>query len=149
MGRFGSGKIIANRPMHDVHVRDMNGDRVPDFVLLGGGIFSQGLEVVLGQPGEFPRRFLRGDCNADGVLDVTDPIANLSFQFVGTFVPPCLDALDFDDSGGLDVTDPILSLTHQFLGGPAPAPPGKDGCGVDPTDDELSCASFAACPGDG
>ena len=24
--------------------------------------------------------FLRGDCNADGVLDVTDPVANLGFQ---------------------------------------------------------------------
>ena len=97
-------------------------------------------------PPEF--RFLRGDGNGDGKLDVADPIANLTFQFVGTFDPPCLDALDFDDSGELDVTDPIANLTHQFLGGPAPAPPGKDACGVDPIDDELSCDSFAACPGD-
>ena len=90
--------------------------------------------------------FRRGDCNDDGKLDISDPLANLSFQFVGTFDPLCLDALDFDDSGELDVTDPIANLTHQFLGGPPPAPPGKEVCGVDSTDDELSCDSFAACP---
>ena len=89
--------------------------------------------------------FIRGDCNADGVLDVTDPIANLGFQFLGNFEPSCVDACDFDDSGELDVTDPIANLTHQFVGGPPPAAPGKDACGVDPTDDELSCESFAAC----
>ena len=90
--------------------------------------------------------FLRGDSNADGKRDVTDPIANLTFQFVGTFDPPCLDALDFDDSGELDVTDPIANLTHQFVGGPPPAAPGKEICGVDPTDDEIGCDTFAQCP---
>ena len=89
--------------------------------------------------------FLRGDCNGDGVVDITDPVANLSHQFLGAFDPSCLDALDYDNSGGLDVTDPILSLTHQFLGGPPPSPPGKERCGADPTDDELSCESFPFC----
>ncbi len=40
-------------------------------------------------------------------------------------------------------------VTHQFVGGPPPAPPGKDACGVDPAEDELSCESFAACPAGG
>ncbi len=93
-----------------------------------------------------PKTFRRGDCNADGTVDVADPNANLTFQFVGTFDPPCRDALDFDDSGGLDVTDPILNLTHQFIGGPPPAPPGKDTCGVDPTEDDLGCETFERCP---
>lgn len=89
--------------------------------------------------------FLRGDCNGDGVVDITDPVANLSHQFLGTFDPSCADALDYDNSGELDVTDPILSLTHQFLGGPPPSPPGKERCGADPTDDELGCESFLFC----
>ena len=45
----------------------------------------------------------------------------------------------------LDITDPIANLTHQFVGGPSPAVPGKDTCGADPTEDDLTCDSFAAC----
>ncbi len=90
--------------------------------------------------------FTRGDCNADGKLDVTDPVVNLGFQFIGTFDPPCRDALDFNDNGVIDITDPIANLTHQFVGGPPPALPGKV-CGVDPTDDDLGCGSFAECQG--
>ncbi len=93
--------------------------------------------------------FRRGDGNDDGAVDVSDAIANLTFQFLGTFQPPCLDALDFDDSGMIDVSDPIANLTHQFVGGPPPAAPGKETCGVDPGEDELSCESFATCPGGG
>ena len=40
----------------------------------------------------------------------------------------------------------IAGFTHQFVGGPPPAPPGKDVCGVDPTEDELGCESFEVCP---
>lgn len=66
---------------------------------------------------------------------------------MGTFDPPCRDACDFDDSGELDVTDPIANLSHQFLGGPGPPAPGKQFCGLDPTEDKLVCESFAPCPG--
>ena len=77
---------------------------------------------------------------------MTDAVASLSFQFLGDFSPPCLDAVDTDDSGKIDVSDPILSLTHQFLGGPPPAPPFAE-CGGDPTDDTLTCSHFDACLG--
>ena len=96
--------------------------------------------------GEQLTPFRRGDCNADGNVDVTDPVANLGFQFVGTFDPSCRDACDFNDDGIIDITDPIANLTHQFLGGPPPAPPGKETCGVDPTDDELDCEMLESCP---
>ncbi len=94
---------------------------------------------------QFGTSFRRGDCNADGMVDVTDPITNLAYQFLGTFNPSCLDACDFDDSGLIDVTDAIGNLTHLFLGGFPPAFPGKDTCGLDPFDDEVSCESFAPC----
>lgn len=90
--------------------------------------------------------FRRGDCTGDGILDLTDPVANLEFQFLGSFTPPCRDACDFDDVGSIDITDPIANLAHQFLGGPPPAPPGKETCGTDPTDEDgISCESFAPC----
>ena len=134
--------IPAEAVSDQVRVRVRMDNTGTDYEDISDGSFT--VMETFGQP-----LFLRGDCNADGKLDVADPIANLTFQFVGTFDPPCHDALDFDDSGELDVTDPILSLTHQFLGGLPPAPPGKEVCGVDPTNDELGCESFAACPGNG
>lgn len=92
--------------------------------------------------------FRRSDSNADGTVDLADVVDNLTYQFLGTFRPPCLDACDFDDSGEIDVTDPIASLAHQFLGSAPPAPPGGESCGPDPTPD-LGCESYAACDGNG
>ena len=77
--------------------------------------------------------FRRGDVDGNGALEVTDPINNLAFQFLGDYVPICRDALDFDDNGAIEVTDPIANLARQFLGGDPPAPPGADTCGADPT----------------
>jgi hypothetical protein len=89
--------------------------------------------------------FRRGDVDGNGLVDLTDPINNLSFQFLGEFVPTCLDALDFDDSGAIDVSDPVGNLSAQFLGSaPAPAP-GSSMCGPDPTEDTLDCAEQPGC----
>lgn len=78
-------------------------------------------------------RFRRGDADASGVVDISDPINNLTYQFLGTFQTTCLDALDDDDSGAIDISDPIYSLTRQFVGGPPQPPPGPERCGEDPT----------------
>ncbi len=83
--------------------------------------------------------FKRGDVDFNGKLEITDPINNLAYQFLGTFTPPCEDACDFDDNGKVEITDAIANLSHQFLGTAPPAPPGKDSCGEDPTDDTLTC----------
>jgi hypothetical protein len=96
--------------------------------------------------------FKRGDVDANGTIEITDPISNLSFQFLGDFQPPCLDALDWDDNGAIDVTDPIGSLTRQFLGGDPAPPPGSTECGEDPTPDgngDLGCEAYpaASCGG--
>ncbi len=88
-----------------------------------------------------PDGFRRGDVDSNGALEITDAINNLSYQFLGTYSPACFDACDFDDNGKIELTDPIGNLSHQFLGMAPPAPPGKDVCGPDPTDDdELDCA---------
>jgi hypothetical protein len=93
--------------------------------------------------------FRRGDANASGIVDLSDPLNNLEFQFLGTFQPACMDALDTDDSGLVDLSDPILNLTFLFLGGVDIPAPGPNDCGVDPTqdgpdtEDELGCEEFA------
>jgi hypothetical protein len=77
--------------------------------------------------------FKRGDVDLNGVIDLTDPVALLSYLFLGTPASECFDAADVDDSGDLTLTDAIVSLTWQFLGGPPPPAPGPAGCGPDPT----------------
>ncbi len=93
--------------------------------------------------------FRRGDVDVNGLLEVTDPINNLTFQFLGTYNPTCMDALDFDDNGAIEITDPIGNLSHQFLGTAPPAPPGAETCGADPTEDtveggDLTCVDYPA-----
>jgi hypothetical protein len=89
-------------------------------------------------------KFRRGDVDGSGDVDLTDPISNLGFLFLGDFQPTCMDATDTDDSGIVDVSDPILSLKFQFLGGvdiPTPFP----SCDIDPTEEtpeDLGCDSY-------
>ena len=91
-------------------------------------------------------RFSRGDCNADSVLDISDPIRLLFSLFLAGGVLPCSDACDSNDDGGLDISDAIHVLRYQFLGAASPPAPFPD-CGLDPTSDLLDCRSFAPCAG--
>lgn len=59
--------------------------------------------------------------------------------------PPCLDAADGTDDGQLNITDAVYILNFLFLGGSAPPEP-HGACGLDPTEDDLDCASFQSCP---
>ena len=89
-------------------------------------------------------RFRRGDANADGAHDVSDPIFILLFLFAGGLEPPCKKSADTDDSARLDATDPIYVLYHLFLSGPPPGSPFP-ACGRDPSPDKLGCEAYAPC----
>ncbi len=89
--------------------------------------------------------FLRGDTNADGVVDISDGVATLAFLFLGAAEPICLDAADTNDSGVVDMSDSIALFSYLFLGGRHPASPGAKECGLDPTKDPLGCVSFPPC----
>ena len=65
--------------------------------------------------------FLRGDADGSGVLDISDPVYNLTPQFLGGLDPICLDALDDDDSGVVDISDAMFTLLYLFLNGVEPA----------------------------
>lgn len=90
--------------------------------------------------------FRRGDANADGELNLADPVTVLSALFAGGGDVACADAADSDDNGSINLTDAALVLNHLFAGGPEPSAPFGN-CGVDPTEDPLGCAMFAACAG--
>jgi hypothetical protein len=96
-------------------------------------------------------RFVRGDADQSGVIDITDAVRILSFLFTGGAAPACRDAADADDSGSLAITDAIRILGWLFTGGhPPPAPSPRTGnyspsdCGLDPTADLLDCGRPSA-----
>jgi len=82
--------------------------------------------------------FLRGDSNADGAVDVSDPLFTLNFLFIGGSDLRCEDSADGNDDGAVDLSDAISTLKSLFLGGPSlPAPYPQTG--LDPTPDQLGC----------
>lgn len=85
---------------------------------------------------EYP--FIRGDANADGQVDIVDPIVTLWRLFVDSLIPICMDAADLDDGGLVDISDAVNSLNYLFKGSVAPKPPFPD-AGLDPTPDGLGC----------
>lgn len=96
-----------------------------------------------------PIHFIRGDCNFDGELDVSDAAMIISTLFgEGTWkpLPRCLDACDTNDDGRLDLADAHSVLIYVFtLRKWLPPDPGPIEPGPDPTDDKLSC-ELEPCP---
>ena len=68
-------------------------------------------------------------------------------NLLGGATPGCEKACDTNADGLLNIADSISGLSYLFSDGTAPPSP-FGACGLDPTDDELSCAdpTSAACP---
>jgi hypothetical protein len=83
-------------------------------------------------------KFIRGDANLDGRLDLSDGVKVLRHLFAAVAVG-CADAADADDSGSVNVTDAVRVLDYLFRDGP-PLPPPFPSAGTDPTSgDPLDC----------
>ncbi|MEM7231254.1 MAG: M43 family zinc metalloprotease [Planctomycetota bacterium] len=83
--------------------------------------------------------FLRGDCNTDGQVDLSDAIAVLLDLFAGGPPNPCPDACDANDDEVRDLSDAVRILDFLFRDGPSfPAPFPR--VGIDLEGDELGCA---------
>ncbi len=96
-------------------------------------------------------RFRRGDVDDGGTVFVLDAITFVGRVFGDNNLPEikCQDAWDINDDGSIDISDPIYLLYHLFLGGPAVPPPTGEACGLDPTEDGLSCGvTYETCPDD-
>ena len=87
--------------------------------------------------------FVRGDCNDDSDIDISDATFLLGALFGQGDPPSCDDTCDSNDDGRFDLSDVVSVLMALFdSAGPLPGP---DGCGEDPTADELDCVSFSSC----
>jgi chitin-binding protein len=102
-----------------------------------GEVFFSTSDLMISS-GDGPASFVRADSNADGVLDISDPVLTLFSLFVDAGPgPSCWKPLDADDDGVVDLSDAIYTLMFFFQGGPAPRLPFP-ACGEDPTDDALA-----------
>jgi hypothetical protein len=79
------------------------------------------------------RKFIRGDADIDGRVDLSDAIRILDQLFAGKAMV-CGDASDADDDGLVALTDGIYLVQHLFTGGSPPPHPYPEP-GVDPTAD--------------
>ncbi len=88
--------------------------------------------------------FVRGECNADGMVDLADAVTVLGILFGSMGAVDCMSACDANDDHAVDIGDGVHLLQGLFLSGPDPAPPFP-GCGVDPTPDSLPCVAYPPC----
>jgi 1,4-alpha-glucan branching enzyme len=75
--------------------------------------------------------FIRGDCNGDETIDISDALRILFHLFRGAGGGDCLASCDAGGDGLVTVTDAVGVLTHLFREGPPPAAPWPD-CGPNP-----------------
>jgi len=94
--------------------------------------------------------FLRGDCNGQGDVSLSDSLFLLYYLFLGSAEPPCLAACDANDDGVVagSLSDALHILNYLFLGGPQPPAPFPE-CGFDDWISPvpgLSCGSSSCQP---
>jgi len=84
--------------------------------------------------------FVRGACNQDGVVDISDAVCMLSWLFTDGAAPGCIAAVNTNGDGAVDLSDAVWLLAYLFVGGPAPFEPHL-ACapGSLPSDGELGC----------
>lgn len=105
---------------------------------------AQLCELELGEPEEPAPRFVRGDVNVSGSVNLVDAIHLLEFLSGGAAVP-CVDAADVNDDGSVDVPDGVYALLYLFDRSVEIPAPGALSCGSDRTPDELDCGEFPSC----
>jgi len=143
-GSFTTHVLDTSQAAYDIRALDMENDG--DLDLLVAGQFS-GNVVWYEQLGQ-PSFQLPGDCNQDGVLDVSDSICVLNALFKGTQFP-CGDGtatdagnialLDWQPDASVDLSDAVGLLHYFFLSAAAHplAVPGEEA--------EM-CVEIPACP---
>ncbi len=100
--------------------------------------------------------FVRGDANADGKYDISDPITTLAYLFVDPSGLTCLASLNSNGDALIDISDVVFSLSHLFLGDQAPPAPSPNvanaynpglSCGLFsiPADSDWGCIEFRPC----
>ncbi|MFB3111369.1 MAG: dockerin type I repeat-containing protein, partial [Gemmatimonadales bacterium] len=87
-------------------------------------------------------RFRRGDCNADGNVDIADAVCILNWLFAGRATPGCVAATNTNGDDAANITDATYLLNYLFAGGPAPVAPFPEcGPGTE-ADTALGCQTI-------
>ncbi len=94
-------------------------------------------------PSEEVPQFLRGDCNGDRFVDISDAINHLNALFASGAASDCPAACDANGDLGEDISDPILVINFLFVSGDAPAAPYPECGSVEDAESELACERFA------
>ena len=93
-----------------------------------------------------PTLFLRGDCNDDGIVNLSDAACVLNRLFDRAPQPGCIAALNMNGDEAVNVADPVFVLNFLFAGGPRlSAPYPECGPGTLPADEQLGCANPPDC----
>jgi len=84
-------------------------------------------------------KFIRGDINIDGQINIRDVDYLLSFFYHYHDNLVCEDAADMDDDGIVNINDAIILLDYLYIGNvkELPLPNSKDQ--IDLTEDNLKC----------
>lgn len=88
--------------------------------------------------------YVTGDVQANGVVDLGDGIALLSFLFDESSTLDCVASADSNGDGSVGLADAITLFSFLFQGDVAPAFPYPD-CGVNPVANPLGCESYPLC----
>lgn len=97
------------------------GHRVAVLSFFQAGTFAYFSEPIVSEPAPPPlTRFLRGDCDANDNLDLTDAIFTLDLLFQGGEESSCNLGCDSNFDGRQDLADAVFTLNFLFLGGPPP-----------------------------
>ena len=96
--------------------------------------------ALVAQGGVF---FLRGNCNGDGTVSISDAIFSLKVLFSGGGTAPCEEACEANGDGEYNLVDPVFLLSYLFSRG---APPGEAFPNCERA--EENCAQDV-CPDDG
>ena len=73
--------------------------------------------------GDLNPLFIRGDCNLDDSVDLSDAVFELDALFRGGAPFRLFEACNANDDDSVDIADAIYLLSHLFRGGPAPPLP--------------------------
>ena len=91
-------------------------------------------------------RFIRGDIDCNGTVNISDPIGLLGYLFASGADPCCLEAADAVNDGTVNISSSVYLLSFLFGGGSAPPAPFP-ACGSPtlPENGGLGCAAFPPC----
>lgn len=92
-------------------------------------------------PMDYLLRFMRGDINDNGAVDLSDAVFLLQYLFQSGKEPTCLDSADANDDGRVDLSDSVYILNYLFLGDTKLEESFK-GYSSDKTKDKLNCKQY-------